>query len=93
MYTRREESTKETLEEPEVTFEAVGDLGDQVDEEKPSKIPSTHHTQRLENFKLNLIIFYFSVAEKQPARQSETNSVAKIEEEIQKRMLKSAEVL
>ena len=42
----REESTKKTLEEPEVTSEAVGDLGDRFDEEKPSKIPS--NIQRLD---------------------------------------------
>ena len=60
MYTRREESTKEALEEPEVTFEeAVGGLGDQVEEEKPSKIPSIQHIQRLGNFKFKLKLFYF----------------------------------
>ena len=44
----REESTKKTLEEPEATSEAVGDLRDRFDEEKPSKIPS--HIQRLDIF-------------------------------------------
>ena len=42
----RGKSTKKTLEEPETTSEAVGDLRDQFDEEKPSKIPS--HIQRLD---------------------------------------------
>ena len=52
----REESTKKTLEEPEATSEAVGDLRDQFDEEKTSKIPS--HIQRLDIFDLiNHILF------------------------------------
>ena len=43
-----EESTKKTLEDPGTTSEAVGDLRDQFDEEKTSKIPS--HIQRLDIF-------------------------------------------
>ena len=63
----------------EITPETIGDLRDQVDEEKPSKIQS----HRLDFLYLIIIIFYFSVAEKQPARQTK----------LGEKMLSHAEVL
>ena len=81
----REKSTKKTLEAPETTSETVGDLRDQFDEEKPSKIQS----HRLDFLYLIIIIFYFSVAGKKPPRQTKTNSVTKLGEE----MLTEAKVL